>query len=168
MPKLGQKDLFLGDIFTFNTCQVQKSSTKQINVFVCCSTFYICIYEHLFWKLIKVFLQILSLMLFLANFSLYSKCQISLEILHANACLPVLGNLLYLDFPVFMLKQCNAKVHVRASMECNKLQSAKLKKKKKTGKEKNIIFIREHRMLQAEIFQKQMYSTKNVQTWENE
>lgn len=47
----------------------------------------------------------------------------------------------------------------------------KIKRKKKhntQGKKRKIFFIREHRVLEAEIFQKQVHSTKNVQTWKNE
>lgn len=44
----------------------------------------------------------------------------------------------------------------------------KKKKKKLGGRKDKYFFIREHRLLEAEFFQKQVHSTRNVQTWENE
>jgi len=95
--------------------------------------------------------------------------------------LSVLGNLLHYEFPVFTLKQHNAKVYVHVSNACNNIQSGKLKTKTKNpqpnqkttpqkklrGRKDKYFFIGEHRMLETEIFQKQVHSTKNVKTWEN-
>lgn len=122
MPKLGQMDLFLGDIFTFIVCQGQKSITGKS---ICCLQSHF-LYLYMCTSVLEANETISSvsfLKVVFSNFSIYSKCQISLEIFCANACLPALGNLLYHEFPVFILKQHNAKVHVHASEECNKLTS---------------------------------------------
>lgn len=53
-------------------------------------------------------------------------------------------------------------------MQARNVINYRVPKEKDREKKRQILSVREHRVLEGEVFQNQMYSTKNIQTWESE